>query len=92
VSSFDDVADAVFPSRVTALVVLSFGAALVVVGYWADRHYRRWSAEVSPLAAPRARAAAVKVSYRRKRSDVADAALMLGEILGAIETARSRHP
>jgi hypothetical protein len=92
VSIVDDVRDAVPPSLAAELVVLTAGAALVVLGYWAERRYRRWAEGTSPFAAPRARAAAFKTGYRRKRSDVADATQVLGEILGAFEIARSRQP
>ncbi|MEP6759342.1 MAG: hypothetical protein ABJB55_09120, partial [Actinomycetota bacterium] len=74
----------------TEFVVVLFSAALVVVAYLADRRYRRWAEETSLLAAPRARAATLQRSYRRKRSDVADATEVIGEIVGAVARSRSR--
>ena len=78
-----DTRDAGLPSNGAALVVVASGAALVVVIYWADRRYRRWAEETSLFAAPRARAAAFKTSYRRKRSAVAEVTGAIGEIVSA---------
>jgi hypothetical protein len=90
VSIVDDVRDAVPPSLAAEIVVLTAGAALVVFAYWADRRYRRWAEEASPFAPARARAAAVKTGYRRKRSVVTETTQVIGEILGAFEELRSR--
>jgi hypothetical protein len=86
VSIVDDVRDAAPPSLAAELVVLTAGAALVGLAYWAERRYRRWAEEASPFAAPRARAAALRTGYRRKRSNVAEATQVIGEILRAFET------
>ena len=85
-SIVDDVRDAAPPSLAAELVVLTAGAALVGLAYWAERRYRRWAEEASTFAAPRARAAALRTGYRRKRSNVAEATQVIGEILRAFET------
>jgi hypothetical protein len=72
-------------------VVIVAGAAIAAV-YWADKRYRRWVKETSILAAPRARAASVHASYRRKRSGLEEIAEVIGEIFEAVELARSRAP
>jgi hypothetical protein len=92
VSIVDDVRDAVPPSLAAELAVLTAGVALVVIGYWAERRYRRWAEEASPFAEPRARAAAFKTGYRRRRSGVTEATHVIGEIVGVFEELRSRQP
>jgi hypothetical protein len=72
-------------------VVILAGAAIAAV-YWADKRYRRWVKETSILAAPRARAASVHASYRRKRSGLEEIAEVIGEIFETVELARSRTP
>ena len=91
-SIVDDVRSGVPPSLAAELAVLTAGAALVVIGYWAERRYRRWAEEASPFAAPRARAAAFKTGYRRRRSGVTEATHVIGEIMEAIEELRARQP
>jgi len=76
------------PSRVTEFVVVALGAALVVVTYRANRRYRQWSDDFSLLAASRARAMALKTIYRRKRTDVADATEIIGDLLDVIQRPR----
>jgi len=88
VSIVADVRDAAPPSHVAEFVVVALGAALVIVTYWADRRYRQWSDDFSLLAAPRARAAALKTSYRRKRTGVAEATEIIGDILDVIQRPR----
>ena len=83
-----DVRDAAPPSHVAEFVAVVLGAALVVVTYWANRRYRQWSDDSSLLAAPRARAAALKTSYRRKRTDVAHATEIIGDLLDVIQRPR----
>ena len=81
---------AIRPNRAIEIgIVVLTGAAIVVV-YLADRSYRRWAKEASPFAGPRARAAAIKSSYRQKRSTATDIAQMIGDIVEAVELARSR--
>jgi hypothetical protein len=92
VSILYDVRDGVPPRLATKVITVTFVCAMVVITYWADRRYRRWAQETSLLAAPRARAAAFNTSYRRKRSDVADATEVVGEIMEAVEKARSAEP
>jgi hypothetical protein len=72
-------------------VVIVAGAAVAAI-YWADRRYRRWAREASLLAGPKARAAAVRSSYRRKRTGLGEIAEVVGEIFEAVELARSRTP
>ena len=88
----ETVRGAVPPSLRAELVVLTAGAALLGAGYWAERRYRRWGKEASPFTAPRARAAAIRSSIRRRRSGFAEATQVIGEILGAFEELRSRQP
>ena len=91
-SIVDDFPEAAPPSLAAKLVVLTVGAALVVIGYWVERRYRRWAEEGSPFAAPRARAVAFKRGYRRRRSGFAEATQMIGEIMETFEELRSRQP
>ena len=91
-SVVDDIRDAVPPSLAAELFVLTAAAGLLVIGYWAERRYRRWADEISPFTAPRARAAAFRTSYRRRRSGVAETTQMIGEMMGVFEELRSRQP
>jgi hypothetical protein len=70
-------------------VVIMAGAAVAAI-YWADRRYRKWAKETSVLAAPKARAAAIGSSYRRKRSGMEEIAGLIGDIFEAVEQARKR--
>jgi hypothetical protein len=85
----DEVRDAVSPSRVTEVIVVAMGAAVAVAIYRIDRNYRRWAEANSPLATSRARATAIKASYRRRRSGLVEATQVVGDVLGVIEAVRS---
>jgi hypothetical protein len=87
VSIVDDVGDAVRPSRVTEAIVVALGAVVAVAICWIDWSYRRWAAQNSPFASSRARAAAIKASYRRKRSGFEEFAQLLGDLLGVFDQA-----
>ena len=91
-SVVEDIRDAVPPSLAAELFVMAAGAGLLVIGYWAERNYRRWAEDISPFAPPRARAAAFRTSYRRRRASVAETTQVIGEIMGAFEELRSRQP
>jgi hypothetical protein len=85
----EDVHRAAHHRSVDVGVVIVAGAAVAAI-YLADRRYRRWAKEASVLAAPRARAAAVRTSYRRKRSGMEEIAGLIGDIFEAVEQARTR--
>lgn len=82
----EDLRDAGPASRGAEVAIVAVAAAT----YWADRRYRRWAMETSLLAGPRARAAAVQSSYRRKQSVVTDVIEVVGAFLVAVELARWR--
>jgi hypothetical protein len=63
-------------------------AAVAAGIFEADRRYRQWAQANSPFAAPRARAAAFRASYRRKRSGVGEIAELLGDLMDTIEQVR----
>jgi hypothetical protein len=90
VSTAAEVREAISPSLVTEAVVVTVCATAVVVAYRVVRNYERWAKENSPWAGPRARTAALKSNYRRRRSDLGEVAQMIGEIVSAVESARSR--
>jgi hypothetical protein len=77
------------PSHATEAIIVTFGTVAVVAACWVVSRYRRWAAEISPFAGPRAKAAALKTNYRQKRSDVADVTGAVGALLKAIDRARS---
>lgn len=89
-STAAEVREAISPSLVTEAVVVTVCATAVVVAYRVVRNYERWAKENSPWAGPRARTAALKSNYRRRRSDLGEVAQMIGEIVSAVESARSR--
>jgi hypothetical protein len=78
------------PNRAIEVGVVAAAAIALYVIYRADRVYRRWARELSPLAGPRARAAALKTSYQRKRSGATELAELARDIVEAAERARAR--
>jgi len=89
VSTAAELRDAISPSLVTEAIVVTVCATAVVVTYRVVRNYERWAKQNSPWAGPRARTAALKSNYRRRRSDLGDVGQIIGEIISAVESARS---
>jgi hypothetical protein len=90
VSIVENVRAKVAPNRAIEVGIVVVGATAVVVIYRADRRYRRWAEQRSPLTAPRARAAAFHTNYRRKRSSFSDAMQIIGDIFDVVEQVRVR--
>ena len=69
--------------------VATIVAVVVVIGiaYACERAYRRWSKEVSPLTAPRARVEHVRIGYRAKRETMTDVAEIIGAVLDEVGSA-----
>jgi hypothetical protein len=90
VSTAAEVRDAISPNVVTEAVVVTVCVTAVVVAYRVVRNYERWAKQNSPWAGPRARTAALKSNYRRRRSDLGDFAQIVSEIVSAVERAKAQ--
>jgi hypothetical protein len=86
----DEAEGPIAPHPATLIVVVAVAGAALEAMWWADQRYRRWSEEMSVLTGPRARVAALRTGYQKKRSGLEEAVALIGEIFEAVEEARAR--
>ena len=60
--------------RFNAAVTIIVCAGVVGAAYWYERAYRRWAERQHPFAAPRARLARARTTYRDRRALVTELA------------------
>ena len=73
--------------RIDTVATLVGMAAVAGIAYWCDRAYRRWWERNRPLASYRARVHRLKTGYQEKRSNAAEVAQFIIDILAEIPRA-----
>ncbi|HET6713697.1 MAG TPA: hypothetical protein VFI59_08310 [Actinomycetota bacterium] len=77
---FDDAVSKRFEEVATIVAFVT----VIGIAYACERAYRRWTTEINPLTAPRARVEHMRTDYRGKRETVSDVAEIIGAVFGEV--------